>query len=91
MTRVSRKEWMSSVIHMLGLMSNGEKIDSNYAKQLLQDNNELERLAQRKRESSRKVKAINAIRNKSKVLVDKEGNERLRAILSEAVSIMNNE
>lgn len=91
MAKVSRKEWMSNVIHMLGLMSKGEKIDSNYAKQLLQDNNELERLAQRKRESARKVKAINAIRNKPKVLVDKEGNDRLKAILTEAITIIDKE
>lgn len=91
MAKVSRKEWMNNVIHMLGLMSKGEKIDSNYAKQLLQDNNELERLAQRKRESARKVKAINAIRNKPKVLVDKEGNDRLKAILTEAITIIDKE
>lgn len=91
MAKVSRKEWMNSIIHMLGLMSKGERIDSNYAKQLLQDNNELERLAQRKRESARKVKAIKAIRNKPKVLVDKEGNDRLKAILTEAMTIIGNE
>lgn len=91
MAKVSRKEWMSNVIHMLVLMSNGEKIDSTYARKLLHENNELEKLAQRKRESARKVKAISVIRNKPKVLVDKEGNDRLKAILTEAITIIDKE
>lgn len=89
MAKVSRKEWMNNVIHMLELIYKGERIDSNYAKQLLQDNESLNKLAAIKRQSALRVKAINAIRNKQKVLVDKAGNERLKEILSEAFSIIN--
>lgn len=89
MAKVSRKEWMNNVIHMLGLISKGERIDSNYAKQLLQDNESLNKLAAIKRQSALRVKAINAVRNKQKVLVDKASNERLKELLSEAFSIIN--
>lgn len=89
MAKVSRKEWMNNVIHMLGLISKGERIDSNYAKQLLKDNESLNKLAAIKRQSALRVKALNAVRNKQKVLVDKAGNERLKEILSEAFSIIN--
>jgi uncharacterized protein YebE (UPF0316 family) len=88
MAKVSRKEWTQDVINVLEKLLKGYTVTPECAKKLLEDNSELERLAQRKRESARKVKAIKAIRNKPKVLVDKEGNDRLKAILTEAISII---
>lgn len=92
MEKVTRTQWMEDVLAALELASMGVKIAKSYAKRLLEENEKLEELAKRKRASVARRKAINAINTmntKQKVLVDKAGNDRLKAILTEAMSIVN--
>lgn len=92
MEKVTRTQWMEDVLAALELASMGGRIAKSYAKRLLEENEKLEELAKRKRESVARRKSINAINTmntKQKVLVDKAGNDRLKAILTEAMSIVN--
>ena len=81
---------MKRVIKFLEDSSENKKHSVKDAKDLLNDYHELERVAEKKRESARKVQAKKKILEKETIRVNKTNNERIKSLLNEAVSLMSN-
>lgn len=82
MAKLTKKGWVNAVVKYLG------NSKDNKAKELLQQHEDLEAVAERKRESAAKRRLMNKISNKETVKVEKAKTERLKEIIAEAQTLI---
>jgi len=82
---MTRAKWKEEVLEFLELVAKNHYVDKSKAKRLLEENEELDKVAEQKRKSNEKRRLMQKVNGTETIKVNKAKNEELKSLLSKAL------